>query len=42
MDVNKCTIIGYYEISDLCLQSYPCQHIVKNIITGKKMPYVWR
>ena len=34
MDLNKKNIIGKYEISDICLQSYPCQHYVKNIETG--------
>ena len=34
MDLNKKNLIGKYEISDLCFQSSPCQHYVKNIETG--------
>jgi hypothetical protein len=33
--MDKCFIIGEYEISDLCIQLYPCQHYVKHIKTGK-------
>ena len=32
-DLHKYTIIGNFEISDLCLQTYPCKHNVKNRIT---------
>ena len=35
MNLNKCTVIGDYEISDLCFSSYPCQHYVKNTVTGR-------
>ena len=35
MDLNKCRLIGDYEISDICLLTYPCQHYVKNTITGE-------
>lgn len=32
---HKCRTIGKYEISDLCLLSYPCQHYIKNTETGE-------
>jgi hypothetical protein len=32
---NAYRTVGKYKISDLCLQSYPCQHYVTNTETGK-------
>lgn len=32
---NKFTVAGNYEIYDLCLETYPCKHSVKNTVTGE-------
>jgi len=34
MELN-CYDVGKYEISDLCLLTYPCQHFVTNTETGE-------
>jgi hypothetical protein len=38
-DINSYRTVGKYQISNMCLQSYPCQHSIINTETGetKKM-----
>lgn len=35
MVFNEYIIVGKYQISDMCLHIYPCQHYVTNIETGE-------
>jgi len=35
-DLDSYRIVGNYQISNMCLMTYPCQHTVINVETNKK------